>query len=114
MSPTLIDHAILECLDLGLKKELEVPKHLAVLYGGLLMGNSALVEQHWTLRGTTQITLPGVGPPLMVATYRPVCWDTPTPRQRHKEICLISLCLLMVLSNLIKTLFLQPRSPGPN
>ena len=49
MSPTLINQSILERFDLGLKKELEVSKHLAVLYGGLLMENAAFVEHHWPI-----------------------------------------------------------------
>ena len=54
MSPTLIKQAIFERLDLGLKTELEVSKHMTVLYGGLLMGNASLVEQHWPLAGSTR------------------------------------------------------------
>ena len=33
MSPTLLKQSIAECLDLGLKTELEVSKHLVMLYG---------------------------------------------------------------------------------
>ena len=47
MPPTLIKQAIQDCLGLCLKKELDVFKHLTVSYGGLLMENAALVDQHW-------------------------------------------------------------------
>ena len=54
MSPTLIRQSILECLDLGLKTELEVAKHLTILYGGLLTENAALTEQHWPITGASR------------------------------------------------------------
>ena len=50
MSPVLIKQDIQEALDPGLMTELEASKHLTVRYGGLLLGNAALVEQHVGIR----------------------------------------------------------------
>ena len=51
MSPLLIRQAIQEATDLGLKTELEISKHLTLVYGGVLIENAALVEQHWPIMG---------------------------------------------------------------
>ena len=61
MSPVLIKQAIGECFDLGLKKELDVSKHLTVMYGGLLMENAVLVEQHWPIEMVSTNTTPRGG-----------------------------------------------------
>ena len=51
MSPLLIRQAIQEAFDLGLKTELEVSKHITLVYGGVLLENAALIEQHWPILG---------------------------------------------------------------
>ena len=72
MSPLLIQQAIREAWDLGLSTELEASRHLTLTYGGLLLDNAALVEQHWPILGpkptpkpdTTAATAPAGAPPL--------------------------------------------------
>ena len=46
VSPTLLRQAIKECLDSGLKTELDVSKHLTAVYGCALMEYDALAEHH--------------------------------------------------------------------
>ena len=51
MSPKLIQQAIQEAWGLGIRAELDVSRHLTALFGGSLLENAALIEQHWPLLG---------------------------------------------------------------
>ena len=51
MSPLLIKQAIREALESGMASELEASRHLTILYGGLLLENATLVEQHRPILG---------------------------------------------------------------
>ena len=89
MSPSLMRQAVQEALDLGRGggAELEATKHIALNYGGRLVGNAALVEQHWpTGHGCNALPNPtatadptpySISPPPTVLTIQPL--PTPPP-----------------------------------
>ena len=50
MSPAMIHQVAQEALAIGWPTELEATEHITVNYGGPMLGNAAIVEQHWPLR----------------------------------------------------------------
>ena len=56
LSPKLISQIIQEAVDLGWNTELQVTKHITSNYGGSLLDNAALVEQHWPVMLRPQAT----------------------------------------------------------